>query len=141
MADYGFVHDGRVFTPNATPGLDASTVDARNQAIEAAELARWETVPDRQVAYYKLGEGVTPTWAGLGIKRTGPTIATDCTVTTWRGTQIGRIVALTFYRHNFGGRFVAIRVRGTNGAEYAGRASYDGGDVVRLRKVRSAHAR
>lgn len=137
MADYGFVHDGRVFTPNATPGLDASTVTERNQAIEATELARWETVPDRQVAYFNF-----PAETGGGLYRPTfrPQLA-DAHVTTWSGMRIGAIVDARVYPHNFGGRFIAIRVRGTNGAEYVGRASYDGGDVITLRKVRSTRAR
>lgn len=137
MADYGFVHDGRVFTPNATPGLDASTVDARNQAIEAAELARWETAPDVQVTYFHF-----PAEVGGGPYRSSfrPQLA-DAHVTTWPGTRIGTIVDARVYRHNFGGRFVAIRVRGTNGAEYHGRASYDWGSCVQLRRVRSRKGR
>lgn len=137
MADYGFVHDGRVFTPNATPGLDASTVAERNQAIEAEELARWQTGPDRQVAYFTF-----PAETGGGQYRPSfrPQLA-DAYVTTWPGTRIGTIVDARVYRHNFGGRFIVIRVRGTNGAEYYGRASYDWGHVIMLRKVRSTRVR
>lgn len=137
MADYGFVHEGRVYTPNATSGLDASTNEERNQAIEAAELARWEAQPDRQVAYFRF-----PAETGGGLYRPAfrPQLA-DAHVTTWPGTRIGTIVNARVYRHNFGGRFIAIRVRGTNGAEYVGRASYDNGTVVHLRKVRSARTR
>lgn len=40
------------------------------------------------------------------------------------------------YRHNFGGRFISLTVRGTNGARYSGRASYDWGQCVRLRRAK-----
>jgi hypothetical protein len=113
--DYGVAHDGTVYTPNGTTGLDSAGNDDRNAAIEAAELARWATAPAEQVAYYRFA---------------------DDTVTTWRGVVIGRIVSANVYRHNFGGRFVSVRVMGTNGAEYHGRASWDNGTVIRLRRVR-----
>ena len=134
MSDYGFVHEGRVFTP------DQSTIDpaenlARNQAIEAAELAHWAGRPDRMIGYYHFGEGIDG--RQLEIPRTARYLGDDSHVTTWPGTRIGRIVSARVYRHNFGARFVSIRVIGSNGAEYYGRASFDGGSVIRLRKARS----
>lgn len=134
MADYGFVHDGKVYTPNQTTSIATQANADRNKAIEQQELARWRTCPDRQLAYYKLPDDVTPTWAG---ERTITARSlTDASVTTWLGTPLGRIVQLRFYRHNFGGRFVSIRIIGTNGAEYHGRASYDWGGCVWLRKCK-----
>ncbi len=59
------------------------------------------------------------------------------TITTWTGLVLGRVVSHRIYRHNWGGRFIALRAEGTNGAVYAGRASYDGGNCIRLRKVQA----
>lgn len=135
--DYGFAHAGQVFTPNGT-AVDISQNHARNAALTARDLAYWQTAPARMVAYYTLADGVTPAWAGLGMRRDGRTISGDpanC-ATTWAGQRLGQIVAVTFYRHNFGGRFVSLRVLGTNGAEYYGRASYGWGNVITLRKVK-----
>lgn len=39
MSDYGFVHDGTVYTPNQTTGIPAAQNEDRNKAIESAELA------------------------------------------------------------------------------------------------------
>lgn len=114
MPDYGFVHDGRVLTPDQTPGFSPETTDARNRALEVEELACWQTAPERFVAYY-----------------------TTKTVSTWLGTIIGTVLSYTIYTSNFGGRLIAFRMRGTNGAEYWGRASYDDGSIVRLRKCRT----
>lgn len=149
--DYGFIHDGRVFTPNGTPDVPAAKNDARNRAIETAELAHWQTRPDRMVAYYTFPAEDTPLFGRLRVYRESfrPCLQTyvnqatpadagtakHATVTTWLGTVIGRIVSARVYRHNFGGRFVSLRMVGTNGAEYTGRASWDNGTVVRLRKV------
>jgi hypothetical protein len=56
-------------------------------------------------------------------------------VSTWLGTRIGTVTHAQVYRHNFGCRMVSLRVTGTNGAEYYGRASYDHGQCVNLRRV------
>lgn len=56
------------------------------------------------------------------------------TVSTWTGAILGVIVSARVYRHNFGARMVAMTVRGSNGAMYYGRASWDHGNVIRLRK-------
>ncbi len=113
--DYGFSHAGRVFTPNETTGITPEENTGRNAVIERAELDHWKTQPDVMLAYYDISK----------VK-----------VTTWPGTMLGTITYSRVYRHNFGGRFVALRVHGNNGAEYYGRASYDWGQCVRLRKVK-----
>lgn len=111
--DYGFSLEGKVYTPNGTEGIKVSESDARNKAIEAAEFARWAERPDRMLAYYN--------------EKTR-------TVTTWLGSTLGTIESFSIYRHNFGGRFIALSVIGTNGARYHGRASYDWGSCVYLHK-------
>jgi hypothetical protein len=109
--DYGFTHDGQVFTPNGT-SVDVAANDARNAEIEHMELARWDHQPARHLAYY----------------------TEHGTVTTWRGTVLGTITGRRIYRHNFGGRFIVLSVLGTNGVRYYGRASYDNGNCIHLRK-------
>jgi hypothetical protein len=121
MADYGFVHEGKVYTPHHTAGLTPAVNADRNAAIERDELERWQSQPADVLAYYDLGEHGT----------------TRGRVSTWLGTTIGTILTSRIYRHNFGGRFVAIRVQGTNGAEYHGRASYDWAQCIMLRKCRT----
>lgn len=145
MADYGFVHEGRVFMPNGTIGVEASENDARNRAIEAGELDAWQGQPESFVAYYAFPEGAdvrVNRFAELRrqpyeINCWGTSRETAAKVTTWRGTKIGTIVRAKVYRHNLGGRFVSMHVKGTNGAEYYGRASYDNGTVVRLRRCKA----
>lgn len=127
--DYGFTHQGRVYTPNGTTGIEPAEVEARNKAIEAHELAAWTTCPDGVIAYYHFSQTQQPRpytssfHPGLN----------GAYVSTWLGTRIGTIVEAHVYRHNFGSRMVAITVKGTNGATYHGRASWDNGDCIRLR--------
>lgn len=132
MTGYAFVFQGETFTPDGR--ADVADVDAHNKAIEQAELAHWAGRPDRFApAYYHFGEGINGT--ELAIRRPARYFSNDCYVSTWLGARIGRIVAARVYRHNFGSRMVAIRVKGTNGATYYGRASWDNGECIRLRRV------
>jgi hypothetical protein len=135
--DYGFAHHDRVFTPNGTTGLSTADVDARNAELERAELAYWARVPDVAIGYYKFpAHGTEPT--PRQYRRTFDLPLRDAVVTTWPGTVIGRIVSGRVYGHNFGGRFVVLTMLGTNGSLYFGRASWDGGSIIRLRKARGA---
>lgn len=134
MTDYGFIHDGHVFTPNGTTVATADNA-TRNARLEAAELRAWNEQPETFVAYYHIPK---PDAHLLPIREYRadfrPDISRAC-VTTWRGTTIGRVVKAHVYRHNFGGRMVALQVEGTNGARYHGRASWDNGTCVRLRRA------
>jgi hypothetical protein len=143
MADYGFVHDGKVFTPNQT-AVDVAQVKERNASIERAELERWQGKPDRMLAYYKFPAEHYKTVAQheartyrryfeplLSIAGLEPAI-----VTTWLGTKTGRIIRARVYSHNFGGRMLSITVQGTNGATYYGRASWDNGTCINLRRAK-----
>lgn len=142
MADYGFVHSGRVFTADNTQGISVEDNDKRNKAIEADELKHWQTQPDRFVAYYsfpaeKGGQPYRAAFAPRLHLNAGVIGTADvATVKTWLGTKLGDIIFARVYRHNFGGRVVRLRVRGTNGAIYYGSASWDSGDVITLRKAR-----
>ena len=136
--DYGFVHAGKVFTPDGTQ-VSPKDNDERNRAIEAAALAQWQQQPDSFVAYYDFPtERRNRAIDGSRPYRDSfyPTIGRDANVKTWLGTRIGDITEARVYSHNFGSRFVAIRVRGTNGAEYYGRASWDNGEVIHLRRAK-----
>ena len=97
------------------PLVDPVTTEGRHTALEAIELADWQTAPASFVGYY-----------------------TTKTVSTRSGTVIGTVLSYTIYTGHSGGRLITLRMRGTNGAEYWGRASYDNGSVVKLRKVRTA---
>lgn len=122
---------------NGTPNPDQST-DSRNQAVERAELAEWARYPDRFTAYYHFDGGSAEMARELAaFRRDGrsPWLH-GAEIQTWLGTKLGSITSAYIYRHNFGGRFIAIRAIGTNGAEYYGRASWDGGNVVHLRRVK-----
>jgi hypothetical protein len=131
--DYGFSHEGKVFTPNGT-SVSPEDNDTRNADIERQQLADWAEQPDCFVAYYafltkqQIGRTYRPTFY--------PLISEEACVTTWLGTRLGDIVSARVYQHNFGSRMVAICVQGTNGAEYYGRASWDNGEVIKLRKVK-----
>lgn len=135
MAEQGYAitHEGRTFTPEGKADLAPATVEAHNRELEAHELANWEGKPDRALGYYSFPASPS---GGQYRAEFRPLIA-GATVSTWPGTVIGRITDARVYRHNFGQRFVAIRVLGTNGAEYWGRASWDGGNAIILRKVRA----
>lgn len=95
--------------------VHVADVDAHNRQVEAEELARWTEAPARMLGYYDEASN---------------------TVRTWLGTSLGTIVRWRVYRHNFGGQMVAMTVQGTNGARYYGRASFDTGTCVWLRKGR-----
>lgn len=133
MSDYAFVHEGKAYTPNGTTSI--ADPEAHNRAIEQAELRAWAEAPDRFVAYYSIptsADGST-IYYGRGAREQ---LGKDAYVSTWLGTRLGDITYATRYRHNFGHRFVSIAMRGTNGATYYGRASWDGGNVIRLRKAK-----
>jgi len=128
MSAYIFEHDGKQFTPDGLVTVDSTT--AHNAQLEATELAAWIDQPDETIAYYKLVSETNPDRTYRASFRT------HGTVSTWLGTVLGTVTEARVYRHNLGGRFVSLRVTATNGARYYGRASYDSGNVVRLRKAK-----
>ncbi len=132
LMDYGITHQGQVVTPNQTAGVSPEDNQARNKAIEQAELDHWKTQPDRMTAYYDFPNH--PEGTRMPYRISFYPSNTGAKVTTWLGTTLGDIVSAKVYRHNFGFRMVSITVRATNGACYYGRASWDNGDVINLRK-------
>lgn len=134
--DYGFAHQGTIYTPNGTTGITVADNDDRNKAIEARELAQWAQAPASfRPAYYHFPDGI-PMQGMTGSFRSYWLNPAGAHVSTWLGARLGVITSAHVYRHNFGGRMVAITVRGTNGAVYHGRASWDHGDIITLRKAR-----
>lgn len=55
-------------------------------------------------------------------------------ITDWHGNKLMRIRRCRVYRHNFGGRFIAITAVDSAGCEWHGRASYDTGEIINLYK-------
>lgn len=110
--DYGFTHEGKVFTPNRTPVSPAEN-KARNKAIEAAELADWANRPDVFMAYYKFpAEKGGKQYRQDFYPLLGNYGAGWATVSTWLGTELGTITSAHVYPRNFGSRVVSMRVRG-----------------------------
>ena len=159
MSDYGFEHNGQVYTPNGTTGVSVAENEQRNRAIEQAELADWRMRPSHVLAYYtfpadrahsfektphfpyrcnvcKRERGLSPELCNQSrvYRRDYYPELTGAQVTTWRGQLLGHIVSAKVYRHNFGSRMVALTVRGTNGAVYHGRANWDHGSCIRLHR-------
>jgi len=99
-----------------------------NEQVDAKNLEIWAAKPSRFGAYYTL--------ASDGVATGNTPFRTHGKVTTWMGAEIGTVTSARVYRHNFGGRFVSLRVKANNGEEYYGRASYDGGSFVMLNKVK-----
>jgi hypothetical protein len=137
MSDYAFVHDGTAYTPNQTD-VPAERADVHNKRIETEELARWAETPDTMLVYYHFPAETTfpSVFHPRPYRPTFYPVLSGAEVKTWLGTVVGAIIRAHVYRHNFGGRFVSIRVRGTNGATYYGRGSWDYGQCVLLRKMR-----
>lgn len=113
--DYGFEHNGAVYTSGKTPNIAAAENAPRNASIEAAELAAWARRPDHFYCY------VTP-----GSRD----------VMTWLGTRIGTVESLTRFKTNLSREITAITVRGTNGATYHGRFGSERSYYCKLTKCK-----
>jgi hypothetical protein len=114
-----------------------NATDTHNAAVEARELAVWATRPDNAVGYFRFpSEDEFETRSGSRQYRASffP-YRNGATVTTWLGTTIGTVLSAHVYRHNLGGRFVSLTIMGTNGATYSGRASWDNGTCINLRRT------
>jgi len=128
-------------------------MQARHEELERAELSRWEGKPDTQLGYFTFPAEDVPLFGRPRPYRAefrpclhsyinqatpaDPGTALHAVVTTWQGTVLGRITSARVYRrHNFGGRMVSVTVKGTNGVTYYGRASWDNGNCINLRKAK-----
>jgi hypothetical protein len=58
------------------------------------------------------------------------------TVTTWMGDVLGRVTSRRFWRGGFGARMCAIRFKGIDGREWAGRYGYRNQECVNVRVLR-----
>lgn len=134
MTNYAFTfHNGRTITADGT-GIGTSAA-LHNLTVEANELALWSSRPDRALAYFSFPADLAATRGTASRDSYRPMLAL-ATVKTWMGTVLGTITSARVYRHNLGGRFVSLKVSGSNGASYSGRASWDNGNCIILRKVR-----
>lgn len=120
-------------TTNAVDlAMDAET---RNRQAERDELRRWANAPGIHVAYFfPLGDGVGHSGTQPYRDTFWPSIR-DAVVTTWLGTRLG-VITSAKVTTGILGRLVSMRVTGTNGARYYGRASWDNGNVITLRKLK-----
>lgn len=128
----------------------------QNERTEQAALADWATCPQTFAAYYTFPAEQLPFFGRprpyreqfrpclhTYVNQTGSNdlgLAHQAIITTWLGATLGRIVSARVYRHNFGGRMVSMRVQGTNGVEYVGRASWDNGSCINLRQVKGVRS-
>lgn len=134
-----FTFDGHgTYSPDGKVDATQAEANRMNAETTAAELAHWNTKPDVFApAYYRFPTDTAKQpreyrhsfYVLLGA------LGSDI-VTTWTGAKLGSILSARVYQHNFGARMVSMRVRGTNGATYFGRASWDNGECIRLRKVK-----
>lgn len=151
------------YSPADSVRVHALDADYLNRETNARELDYWQTQPERYApAYYAFPAGderatddgrytvgrrdarrsfFPALWKGHDhTARMEPRTARAeqrAIVTTWNGSVLGYITSARVYVHNFGARMVSLHVRGTNGAHYYGRASWDNGSLIRLRKVKS----
>lgn len=132
MSNYAFVHKGKAYTPNGAH-VAADKVEEHNKRIETRELAIWKEQPERFVGYYSFP--AENDRAGKTYRRSFCPLLTGARLCTWTGVQLGVITKASVHPNNFGGRLVSLTVQGSNGAIYHGRASYDGGDFIRLRRA------
>lgn len=117
MAGYVIEHEGMQFDPDGRTNVEDAV--EHNRQLEAAELAYWQTKPDRTSAYiFKRDSGVYEP-------------------TTWRGTALGTIVERRSHKNNLTGtRMTYVKIRGNNGATYYGTFGSDWSQLVRLRKMK-----
>lgn len=100
-----------------------TTVDERNRATSAQEVADFKTdPPERYFAYH----------SGGTLSHVGHDIV------TWMGDNLAHVTErFPVYRSNFGDRRQRFRAVGINGCTYSGTAYLDAGDYVRIRKVKA----
>lgn len=134
-----------VVAHHPTDSVRVHVVDAAHISAEtnARELAHWATQPDTFApAYYDFpAEDMTGHYRRAFVPRMHSNCgsigtADSATVKTWNGSVLGVITRARVYSHNSGSRMVALTVRGTNGALYYGRASWDNGNVIKLRRAK-----
>lgn len=130
MTGYIFEHEGKQYSPDGQ--VQADNVCEHNAQIEQAELAYWATRPQHMTVYILPNPAYNPN--GLGTFQEQPRFL----VTTWRGVQIGRVIAYSDskrYGSRYGEPYTmrSVRVAGNNGCEYVGRYGSDWAQCCNLR--------
>lgn len=95
----------------------ALTVNARNAATSAAEVASFKADPPEKYFLY-VNEAKK-------------------TVTTWTGEHLGSCLFGRDWRSNFGDIRVSIEIRAVNGSRYHGTYYKSAGDYARITRFKS----
>jgi len=115
---------------------DGTIIEKRDVRFRPTPNCTWD---DPKGRYYSYG------WKVYGKLKVGLTAEDFARIysentksgkpSAWTVTRSGFVPAnVISQRRNLGGRFISLRVQGTNGARYHGRASYDWGQCVWLRR-------
>jgi hypothetical protein len=115
-------------------GTDA---DGKRHCFECCERRDREAIAaakagDRYTVYYNF-----PDQPSGGVYQRNFHVSTQrAHVTNWLGRTLGRIEHARVFGHNFGGRVVTMRVVMFDGSRWSGRASWDNGTCITLRKAK-----
>lgn len=119
MSDYGFTHQGKVFTPNGTKVLEDEK-QARNEQIRQEQLKEWMARPERFTAYVK-----------------EPEVGSE--VILWLGDVIGKVTwCKNQEKCKANGEpytMTYVSVRGTNGVGYYGRYNSSDSQAINLTRA------
>jgi hypothetical protein len=133
--DYGFAHEGKVFTPNGTVGVPVQDNDARNREQEKAEIEWLKTAPEKLFLYVR--EPKRDKYERLGNGHWGEP-EYRYAITTWLGTVVSSACAVGD-RANVGFGFHTYR-RSVDctifGTRYVGWYLESSGQYCRLRKAK-----
>jgi hypothetical protein len=109
-----------------------------NQEIDERVLAEWRLRPAEAVCYYHFAENDTRPKL---YRRAFYPPTLGAYVATWLGAPLGQITWARVWTNNFGARVVNVRVIASNRALYYGMASWDNGNVIRLRRMRGKRSK
>lgn len=111
-----------------------NNIHETNMSLSQSALEDWAKYPPIFCAYYNIpSESPRP---GRLYRREFAVNCEHATVTLWTGEPIGRILRARVYTSSIGGRIVTMIVQGTNGYRYHGRASWDNGNAILLRRMK-----
>jgi hypothetical protein len=136
MKGYAFELQGHgTFTPNGRAD-EITDVRRHNAEVERAKLATWAEKPERFQVYIQpcSGDGCPEHGSGQQWRQDRNPMHKGARVTTWLGTELGKVIRVSTYTNNFGARITAVTIRGNNGATYHGRYGADWAGVCRVSK-------